>query len=111
MAKADLIMEVVALATELGEAVETEGLKVEELEKLLEELQAKKAGPDSAAADKAAAEGAKRGPKAPYTVEDGKSITSARGILGGGEGVYLKDLAGGQGSVDALVKSGHLKKA
>ena len=46
-----------------------------------------------------------------YTVADGKSLTTKRGILGDGAQIKAEDLAGGQEAIDAFLKSGHVVKA
>ena len=48
--------------------------------------------------------------KAPFTIAEGKSITTKRGILGPDEEIKAADLSGGQTAVNAFVKSGHIIK-
>ncbi len=47
----------------------------------------------------------------PFSVAAGKAITTKRGILAEGEEIAEVDLSGGKDSLEALVKSGHVKKA
>lgn len=43
-----------------------------------------------------------------HTVAEGKAITSARGVLEGGDELSADDLGGGADALAALVKSGHV---
>lgn len=45
-----------------------------------------------------------------YYLNPGRSITTKRGILSDGAEVKAEDLSGGQPSLDAFVKSGHVEK-
>lgn len=47
----------------------------------------------------------------PYSIAEGKSLTSKRGILGPGEEIKPADLAGGADAIKSFVKSGHIIKA
>lgn len=46
----------------------------------------------------------------PYTVAEGKSLTTKRGILANGQEITAKDLAGGQACLDLLVKKSFVDK-
>ena len=53
---------------------------------------------------------AKKAEKFPYSIKAGKSVTSKKGVLAPGDEVKAEYLGGGQKSLDALVKSGHVDK-
>lgn len=48
---------------------------------------------------------------APFTIAEGKALTSKKGILGPGDEVKPEYLPGGQDTIDKFVKSGHIVKA
>ena len=104
---------------ELDENADLEGKDIEALTAMLEELKpepgdaAKEAAEAKAAAklakeEKAAEEKAAKKP--PYTIADGKAITTKRGILAEGDEIKVKDLPGGKESLDAFIKTGHVVK-
>ena len=103
----------------LDENADTEGKTLEELVALLEELTPEPGDPAKEAADaktaatkvkkeKAAEEKAAKKP--PYTIANGKAITTKRGILAEGDEIKAKDLPGGKEAIDKFVKSGHIVK-
>tara|TARA_R110002153_G_C13332612_1_gene498615 strand:- start:32679 stop:32936 length:258 start_codon:yes stop_codon:yes gene_type:complete len=46
-----------------------------------------------------------------HVISKGKALTTKRGILGEGQGICSKDLAGGDEAIAAFVKSKHVEKA
>jgi len=77
-----------------------------------DKAEADKAAADKAAADKAAADKAAAvEEKPPFYVEQGKSLTTKRGILADGDAITAADLAGGEAALKAFVKSGHVGEA
>lgn len=68
-----------------------------------------------AQAEKEAAEAAEAAEakevKPPYSVAEGRAITTKRGILGPGAEIKAEDLANGQKGLEAFVKSKHIIKA
>lgn len=128
---ADLIKTAGELAHELDLALNTDGLKNDELVALVSDLRAKKTDRDTLTAADADADAPKTGAEAaaqakadaarerekapkrpPFYVAPRKAITSKRGILSGdtADEVKAEYLAGGQKAVDAFVASGHILK-
>lgn len=104
---------------ELDENADFEGKDVEALTAMLEELKPEPGNPAQEAADaKAAATQAKKekaaeakaAKKPPYTIAEGKSITTKRGILADGDEIKAKDLSGGKDAIDKFIKTGHIVK-
>lgn len=110
----DLTAEIVVLALGLGlEPIDTDGLKNDELAELVSDLKAKKTDADNdTAADKAPQRKPAPAKKPEYYVAPRKSLTSKKGILSGDteDEVRAEYLAGGDGALQAFVKSGHVRK-
>lgn len=125
------------LGFELGEEVETEGLKNPELVELVGRLRSRvdaKNGapptepppaapepPNEPPAVNGAEDDSVGGPpppppeappeqRFPYQVAAGKSLTSPRGVLGPGDEIRLTDVTGGVEQLDYLVTRGHVTK-
>lgn len=49
--------------------------------------------------------------KPPYSIAEGKALTSKKGILGPGMEVTAEHLSGGKAAIDKFVKSGYIVKA
>ena len=97
--KAELTEQARALATELGKAVETEGLSHQALGALLESLEAEKAAaqpPPAAAGEAPAAESAVE----TFVVAPGLSLGCRRGHLNAGEPVTAADFGVGKAGLD-----------
>lgn len=121
----DMIKAIAEISEELGkDAPETEGKNNGELANILSALKVEKKEadkdltPDDAA--KAAAEAKKEAAaakeeaaakKPPFYVKEGKSLITKRGILSDGDEIKADDLAGGKGTLDDFVKSGHVVKS
>lgn len=87
-----------------------DGLNNKELAAFLAEAKAPTDTVTDAEADAEAEAAAVDAPAGP-TIAKGKSITSKRGILAGGDSVTAGDLAGGESAFAALVKAGHITGA
>lgn len=85
-----------------------DGLNNKELAAFLAEA---KAPTDTVTEAEAEAEATAVDAPAGPTIAKGKSITSKRGILTGGDSVTAGDLAGGESAFAALVKAGHITGA
>ena len=103
----------------LDENADIEDKDVDELTAMLEELKPEPGDPASeaveakAAAKKLKEENAakkKAAKKPPYTVANGKSITTKRGIIAEGDEIKAADLAGGTKAITDFVESGHIDK-
>lgn len=129
---AELKASIDALAGELGTPTNTDGLNNGQLADALAKLRAAKAarsetpGPDAAAQAQAEADAAAQArdalmapvqpaaaPKPPYYMAPGKAITSMVGILSGdtADEVKAEYLPGGEATLQAFVKSGHIVKS
>jgi hypothetical protein len=125
------------LGFELGEEVETEGLRNQELAELVarlrERVQSKNGTPSTEPPPPApeptpdtppidgAADGSQGGPPPPapeptpaqrfeYQIAPGKSLTSPRGMLGPGDEIRATDVADGVKQLDYLVERGYVTK-
>ena len=49
-------------------------------------------------------------PKPPYTVAEGKALTTKRGVKADGDEIKPTDLPGGKDALEAFVESGHVVK-
>tara|TARA_R100000750_G_scaffold49703_2_gene34589 strand:+ start:1384 stop:1761 length:378 start_codon:yes stop_codon:yes gene_type:complete len=118
----ELAAEAAELAVELGIQVTTDGLNNKALSALVSDLKAKKKDAelqtqadgdqsddsDGDADEEAEAEEDERAPG--VYVADGKAVTSKIGVLAEGRAVEAKHFAGGQETLDNLVKRGHCVK-
>lgn len=103
--KADLRIEAERLAADLKIPINTEGLDHKKLTELVSDLKAKERdGELDTQADGPATTADT--PEAEYTVKKGKALTTMRGIVADGEPVCAADFAGGQGTLDDLVRKG-----
>lgn len=121
---ADLIKSIAELSEALGkDAPDTEGKSNAELANIASALKAEKKKADedttpgaaaNAAADAkkdAAAEKEKAAAKKPkHSVAERKAVTSKRGILSDGDEIKAEYLPGGEDTLKALIKSGHVVK-
>jgi hypothetical protein len=134
----ELRAQISALAIELEiEDVQTDGLKNDELGKLLADLEAKKGeapGPvvalpppvlpvidASSSVVDGASDGSVGGPpvpakpvfeqRFPWQIAAGKSLTTTRGVIGEGEEIKPSDVHGGADQLDALSAKGYITKA
>lgn len=106
---ADLTRSIEEIATEKGVNVpETKGKNNAELAEMLSGL---KKPVEAEILAEASIENAKVVEQPPYTIAEGKALTSCRGILAEGEEVKAEDFPNGQKTIDSLVKSGHIVKA
>lgn len=110
----ELAAEAAELAEELGIPVTTDGLNNKALSALVSDLKAKKKDAelqtqaDGDADEEAAAEEDERAPG--VYVADGKAVTSKIGVLAEGRAVEAKHFAGGQETLNNLIKRGHCVK-
>lgn len=110
--KEQLIETANVLAAELNKTINTDDLKHEELVDLVTDLKAKKKDADTItqADDAPDADDEDTFEEVPpFTVADGKAITSMRGILAEGDEVKAEYLTGGQESLEALVDAKHVQ--
>ena len=111
---ADIIKAIEAEAEAKGADVpETEGKNNAELADILSGLKKTDKANKLAEAAAAAAENQeeKEVEKPPFSVGEGKAITTKRGILSDGDEIKAEDLAGGKDALEAFVESGHVVKA
>lgn len=107
-----LIAQAIAIAAVLSISAETEDLNNAQLTALVKELKAKATDAGVAIDDAMLkADTVVKVKKPPYFVNEGKALTSKRGILAEGDEIKADDLAGGKEALDAFVKSGHVGKA
>ena len=99
MRNSELIEAINELAEEIGEKVETKGLKHDELVMALDDL--KELAIEKAKA--AEADGS-------YVVAEGKSVTSVKGILESGDSVCADYFVTGKKAFDVLVEKGVVVK-
>lgn len=114
---AELVADIDALSTELGQTVNVTGLKNDQLAKLLAGLRDEKSAraetPAPGAAEQAAAEQAAAPVVKPYYMAPGKAVTSKAGILDGGtaDEVKAEYFEGGAETLQALVDDGYVLKS
>ena len=127
----ELAAEAAELAAELGIEVTTDGLNNKALNALVSDLKAKKkdaelqtqadgdqsdesegdADGDQSDESEGDADGDQSDERAPGVyVADGKAVTSKIGVLAEGRAVEAKHFAGGQETLDNLIKRGHCVK-
>ena len=98
----ELIKEVKDLSGELDLAIDTDGLKNDELVSLVSDMRAKKRDADTVTL---ADEPRSSGP----VVAQGRAVTTHRGVRGPGETVLAKDVSGGDETLKHLIKVGILE--
>ena len=99
----DFIKSIVAINPE----AKTDGLNNNQLSELLKSLKTEVVEPEVVEPEVVEPEVV----AAPYSVAEGKAITSRRGILANGAEITVKDLAGGLAALEHFVKTGHVVKA
>lgn len=98
----ELKADIEALSAELDIAVETDGLKNDELVALLSDLRAKlKDAETETVADLAK-------PAAGYTVAPGKALVTLVGVIAEGKPVTAKHFSGGDKQLKELVAKGYI---
>lgn len=111
----ELAAEAVELAEELGIEITTDGMNNKALSALVSDLKAKKKDAElqtQADGDQSdESEGDAEEGRAPGVyIADGKAVTSKIGVLSEGRAVEAKHFAGGQKTLDNLIKRGHCVK-
>lgn len=107
----ELTAEAVEMAEELGIEITTDGLNNKALSALVSDLKAKKKDAELQTQSDVPAEADEEDDRAPgYYVADGKAVTSKIGVLAKSRAVEAKHFAGGQKTLDNLVKRGHCVK-
>jgi hypothetical protein len=116
--KKDLAATALLLAAALGLAVQTDGLNHDELTDLVRDLKAKKVDAEThTQADVVEDEELELAiatveVKAhPYSIAEGMSVTTKKGMLSHGDEIKAEYLGGGQDALDSLVKRKVVVKA
>ena len=93
-----------------AKAKEAATKEAEAKEAAAKEAESKAKAEAKTAAKEAEAKEAEATKKPPFYVEDGKALTTKRGILSDGDEIKAEDLAGGKKALTAFVKTGHVGK-
>lgn len=107
----ELTAEAIELAEELGIEITTDGLNNKALSALVSDLKAKKTDAElQTQADGDQSDEAEEGREPGVYIAEGKAVTSKIGVLSEGRAVEANHFAGGQKTLDNLIKRGHCVK-